>query len=92
MRLWVRSRPGEEDSLVVGGTVIEASEAGALIQLDEPFRSEAGELARVLAVPSERGFGLDALWFAFIPVSVFPAHADRAEPIGRWWIRLGQVA
>jgi hypothetical protein len=90
VRVWVRSRPGEEDAVVLGGTVVEVTPSGALIQLDEAVHSSGRELARVLAVPSERGFGLDALWFAFIPVQVFPAHAEGAEPIGRWWIRLGR--
>jgi hypothetical protein len=91
VRVWVRSRPGEEDAVIVGGTVVEVTDRGAVLALERPVRVEGRELSRVLAVPSEPGWGLDALWFAFIPFDAFPAHGDAPEPVGRWWMRLGRT-
>jgi hypothetical protein len=91
VRVWIRSRPGEEDAAVVGGTVVEVTGRGAVIAFEHPVKVGGRELSRVLAVPSEPGWGLDALWFAFIPFDAFPAHADGGEPVGRWWMRLGRA-
>jgi hypothetical protein len=88
VRLWIRSRPGEEDALVVTGTVVALIERGALVELDEPARVDGRELTRVLAVPREPGWGLEALWLAFIPVDAYSP--DGAEPVGHWWMRLGR--
>jgi hypothetical protein len=89
VRLWIRSRPGEEDAEVVTGTVVELVDRAALVELDEPARVDGAELRRVLAVPREPGWGLEALWFGFIQVDAFPADGAR-EPVGRWWMRLGR--
>jgi hypothetical protein len=88
VRVWTHSRPGEEDAVVVAATVVEVTERGALLELHEPFGAEGGEVRRVLAVPTESGWGLEAMWFSFIEVDAFRAHAVDA-PIGRWWLRLG---
>jgi hypothetical protein len=89
IRVWTEGRPGEEESRIQEGTVIEVVGDGALVELDEPVRANGTELRRVLLVPRERGWGLRALWFSFIAVDAFPAHRD-AEPVGRWWMRLGR--
>jgi hypothetical protein len=85
VRIWTEGRPGEEESRIQEGVVIEVLEDGALVELDEPV----GELRRVLLVPREKGWGLRALWFSFIAVDAFPAHRG-AEPVGHWWMRLGR--
>ena len=85
VRVWTEGRPGEEESRIQEGVVIEVVDDGALVELDEPV----GELRRVLLVPREKGWGLRALWFSFIAVDAFPAHRE-GDPIGRWWIRLGR--
>jgi hypothetical protein len=86
VRVWVKSRPGEEDAEIVGGTLLEVTERGALVDLNEPV----GGISRVQAVPRERGWGLDALWFAFIAVDAYPADGEQPEPLGQWWIRLAR--
>lgn len=85
VRVWTEGRPGEEESRIQEGVVVEVIEDGALVELDEPV----GELRRVLLVPREHGWGLRALWFSFIAVDAFPAHRE-GDPIGRWWMRLGR--
>jgi hypothetical protein len=85
VRVWTQGRPGEEDSRIQEGVVIEVVDDGALVELDEPV----GDLRRVLLVPRERGWGLRALWFSFIAVDAFPAHRE-GDPIGHWWMRLGR--
>jgi hypothetical protein len=86
VRVWTEGRPGEEESRIQEGVVIEVVDEGALVELDEPV----AELRRVLLVPREKGWGLRALWFSFIAVDAFPAHDPHAGPVGRWWIRLGR--
>ncbi len=108
VRVWTDGRPGEEDSTVVEGTVVEVvrgepsaaggrevTGSGAVVQLGEPVRVGGREVRRVLAVPSEEGFGLDALWFSFIAVDALPLEQDGSrsgarsqERLGRWWMRL----
>lgn len=91
VRVWTEGRPGEEESRIQEGTVIEVDGEGALVELDEPVTADGDELRRVLLVPREPGWGLRALWFSFIAVDAFPAHrASGAEPVGRWWMRLGR--
>lgn len=85
VRVWTEGRPGEEESRIQEGVVVEVVDDGALVELDEPV----GELRRVLLVPREEGWGLRALWFSFIAVDAFPAHRE-GDPIGRWWMRLGR--
>ena len=41
-------------------------------------------------VPHESGWGFGALWFSFISVDVFELEGDQA--VGRWFLRLGEVA
>jgi hypothetical protein len=83
VRVWVEGMPGGDDTTVVGGTITEVRDDGAVVQLREPD----GDARRVLAVPHEPGWGLQALWFSFIAVDVF--ELDRGERVGRWFIRLG---
>jgi hypothetical protein len=85
VRIWTEGRPGEEESRIQEGVVIEVVEDGALVELDEPV----GELRRVRLVPREQGWGLRALWFSFIAVDAFPAHRE-GEVVGHWWMRLGR--
>jgi len=89
VRVWTEGRPGEEDSRVRDGTVIEVAGDGALVELDEPVAADGTELRRVLLIPREPGWGLRALWFSFIAVDAFPAHRE-GDPLGRWWMRLGR--
>jgi hypothetical protein len=91
VRVWVEGRPGEEESRVQEGTVIEVAGEGAVVDLEEPVSVDGLELRRVLLVPREQGWGLRALWFSFIAVDAFPAHREGdSEPVGRWWMRLGR--
>jgi len=91
VRVWTQGRPGEEESRVREGTVVEVAGDGAVVDLDEPVAADGRELRRVLLVPREPGWGLRALWFSFIAVDAFPAHREgRGEPVGRWWMRLGR--
>jgi hypothetical protein len=104
VRLWTQGRPGEEDSTVVEGTVVQVvrdapgvTGASAVVQLAEPVRVDDHEHRWVLAVPAERGFALEALWFSFIAVDALPLEHDGSPPaarwperIGRWWMRLGR--
>ena len=85
VRVWTEGRPGEEESRIQEGVVIEVVGDGALVELDEPF----DDLRRVLLVPREKGWGLRALWFSFIAVDAFPAHRD-GQALGHWWMRLGR--
>jgi hypothetical protein len=71
--------PGADETEVVGGSIAEVRDEGAVISLREEPRS-------VLAVPEEPGWGLQALWFSFIAVEVFDL--DGGERLGRWYIRL----
>jgi hypothetical protein len=89
VRVWTEGRPGEEESRIQEGTVVEVADGGALVELDEPVTADGRELRRVLLVPRERGWGLRALWFSFIAVDAFPAHRE-GERLGRWWMRLGR--
>ena len=88
MRVWTHSRPGEEEAEIVTGTVVEVTAGAAVIELDRPARVDGREVTWIRAVPREPGWGLDALWFAFIPVDAFPA--GEPDPVGSWWIRLGR--
>jgi len=85
VRIWTEGRPGEEESRIQEGVVVDVVGEGALVELDEPV----GDVRRVLLVPREKGWGLRALWFSFIAVDAFPAHRD-GEPLGHWWMRLGR--
>ena len=88
VRVWTFSRPGEEDAEVVTGTVLDVRNGSALVELDEPAFVDGRELRRVLAVPREPGWGLEAMWLAFIPVDAFDPGGS--EHVGRWWLRLGR--
>ena len=83
VRVWVRGMPGGDETEVVGGTITEIREDGAVLYLRDAERADRW----VLAVPRESGWGLQALWFSFIAVDVF--ELDDREPVGRWFIRLG---
>ena len=85
VRVWTEGRPGEEESRIQEGVVVEVIDDGALVELDEPI----DDLRRFLLVPREKGWGLRALWFSFIAVDAFPAHRE-AEAVGQWWLRLGR--
>ena len=85
VRVWVRSRPGEEDAVIVPGSVSEVSERAAVVTLAEPVTIDGRELRRVRVVPREPGWGFHALWFGFIVVD---AVTLEGTPIGRWWLRL----
>jgi hypothetical protein len=91
VRVWVHSRPGEDDAVVVQGTLVEVTDAGAVIAFAEPLEAGGRELSEMLAVPTEAGWGLDALWFAFISFDAFPVGGEAGEPVGRWWLRLGRT-
>lgn len=78
--------------MVVEATVTEVTDRGALISLEEPISAGGREVSRVLAVPTEPGWGLDALWFAYIRVDAFPADGDGGGRLGSWWMRLGSRA
>ena len=69
--------------------MVEVARGGALVQLEQPVGVGGRELRSFLLVPRERGWGLSALWFAFIAVDAFPAHGEAEEPLGHWWMRLG---
>jgi hypothetical protein len=87
VRVWVVGMPGADETEVVPGTITEVRpDGGAVIYLREPDRDERW----VLAVPSEPGWGLQALWFSFIAVEAFDL--DGEERLGRWFIRLGSPA
>jgi hypothetical protein len=86
VRVWTHSRPGEEDAVIVRGTVAEITPRGAVVALAEPVELDGGEVRQVLAVPSERSWGFHALWFSFVAVD---ASSLDGRPIGRWWLRLG---
>jgi hypothetical protein len=83
VRVWVEGMPGGDETEVVGGTITEVREEGAVVRLDDPDREERD----ILAVPDEPGWGLQALWFSFIAVDAFELGSQ--EPLGRWFIRLG---
>jgi hypothetical protein len=83
VRVWVRGMPGADETQVVPGTIAEVREDGAVLVLREPGAEER----RLWAVPHERGWGLQALWFSFISVDVF--ELDGRERVGLWFIRLG---
>jgi hypothetical protein len=89
VRVWTHSRPGEEDAVVVLGTVAELTREGAVVALSEPVELEGEEVRQVIAVPAERSWGLHALWFSFVAVE---ASSLDGRPIGRWWLRLGRGA
>lgn len=76
MRVWTRSRPGEEDAVVVDGKLLQVSRSEALLAVGD---------RRLRAVPSEQGWGFHSLWFGFIAVEVF----EDEQRLGRWWLRLG---
>ncbi len=62
MRIWIKGMPGGDETEVVGGTITEVRDDGAVLFLREPGREQRW----VLAVPHEPGWGLQALWFSFI--------------------------
>lgn len=77
--------------MVVQGTVVEVRDEGAVIAFAEPLEAAGREVSEVLAVPTETGWGFDALWFAFISFDAFPVEAEKGKPVGRWWMRLGRT-
>jgi hypothetical protein len=83
VRVWVHGMPGGDETEVVAGTITEVRDEGAVLYLREPDREERW----ILAVPQERGWGLQALWFSFIAVEAF--ELDGRARLGRWFIRLG---
>ena len=85
MRVWVESRPGEEDARIVPGTLAEITDRGGVLALSEAVGVAGHETRRALAVPAEPGWGFQALWFGFIAVE---ASTLEGRPIGRWWVRL----
>ena len=87
VRVWVESRPGEEDARVVPGTLAEITARGGVLALSEPVAVDGDDqrARQVLAVPAEPGWGFHALWFGFIAVD---AATLEGRPIGRWWLRL----
>jgi hypothetical protein len=80
VRVWVHGMPGGDETEVLAGTITEVRDKAAVLHLREPDRW-------VLAVPNERGWGLQALWFSFIAVDAF--ELDGQKRLGRWFIRLG---
>lgn len=81
VRIWVEGSPGADETRVVTGSIAELGEDGsAVVDLDEPHDG----LIRFRAMPDERGWGLDALWFSFIAVNV------EERPGTRWFIRLNR--
>ena len=81
VRVWVEGSPGADETRVVTGTLTAVLPDGsATVELDEPHDG----LQRFRAVPEERGWGLDALWFSFIAVTV------EELPGARWFIRLNR--
>ena len=62
--------------MVVDGRILEVTDRGAVVELEN---------RQVLAVPTEKGWGLQTLWFGFIAVDAY----DGEERLGRWWLRLG---
>ena len=83
VRVWVEGMPGADETKVVAGTITEVRDEAAVLYLREPDSEERW----VLAVPHERGWGLQALWFSFIAVDAFELNGE--ERLGRWFIRLG---
>jgi hypothetical protein len=85
VRVWVEGMPGGDETAVVAGTITEVRGDGAVVSLRAA--AAAGE-RRVLAVPLEPGWGLQAMWFSFIAVDAF--ELESRERLGRWYIRLGE--
>jgi hypothetical protein len=83
VRVWVEGMPGADETRVIPGTIIELRDGGAVVELGEPDR----EPRRILAVPRDAGWGLDAMWFSFIAVDAF--ELENGERLGEWHIRLG---
>ena len=83
MRVWVRGMPGGDETEVIAGTITEVRGDEVVLYLRDPQREQRW----VLAVPSEPGWGLQALWFSFIAVDAF--ELEGRERLGRWFIRLG---
>lgn len=79
VRVWISGLPGEDDSEIVPGTIVELRGDEAVVRLDDGREA--------LVVPRERGWGLRALWFSFIAVDAF--ELPGREPLGRWFVRLG---
>ena len=89
VRVWVHSRPGEEDARIALGRIESIDAGAALVTFDEPVVTDAGRVERVRAVPAEPGYGLEALWFSFISFDAYPPGEAAGEPLARWWMRLG---
>jgi hypothetical protein len=100
VRVWVKGMPGADETEVVPGTLVEVrDDGGAVLSLAAP--DGEGRERRLLAVPHEDGWGLQALWFSFISVDVFELEGEEGElegeerelesqePLGLWFIRLG---
>lgn len=85
VRVWVRGRPGADETEVVPGKIESIRPVGAVLRVTEAD----GPTRDVLAVPREPGWGFQALWFSFIAVDVFELDGDASEPLARWYIRLG---
>jgi len=88
LRVWVRSRPGEDDAEVVRGWIRALEGGEARLELERPVTLANGETVDAVWVrPTERRFDFAALWFSFIAVEVRASAGD--PPQGRWWLRLG---
>lgn len=89
VRVWVHSRPGEEDARIALARVEAVAGGRAVLVFDHPVDAGGRQLERVLAVPVEAGYGLEALWFSFISFDAHPVSDETREPLARWWMRLG---
>jgi hypothetical protein len=85
VRVWVKGMPGADETEVVAGTITEVRERDAVLFLRSPESPERW----LRIVPHETGWGFGALWFSFIAVDVFELEGD--APVGRWFVRLGEV-
>jgi hypothetical protein len=82
VRVWVEGMPGADETEVVPGLIESVRDDGAAVIALEPAPADAPDLGgtrRVLAVPHEPGWGLQALWFSFIAVNVFELDGEGAD-------------
>ncbi len=87
LRVWVRSRPGEEDAEVVAGRILRLADQEALVALERDVELGGRCVRQAWVRPVERRYGFGALWFSFICVDASP---ERDAPAAaRWWLRLG---
>jgi hypothetical protein len=76
VRVWVQGMPGADETEVVPGVIESVRADGAVLSLHPPDDASVLGVDRVLAVPHEPGWGLQALWFSFIAVDVFALEGD----------------